>query len=177
MNLVELYPLLPQHDLVEFCHSNGILVMARQPLGGEPVANIRDGHGAVSLPLDYLTIAHVAWKSCVTRAHVCITLASYRDMPVVPRTVSQSRMIENSTIASFPEELFQQMNEVDLEIRQVRSTNGTAKVGFDISTRLRMNYREQRKETADPGDSPSEKGYRFPKVHESVSKRYCPLHA
>lgn len=31
VNQVELHPLLPQHDLVEFCHSNGILLVAINP--------------------------------------------------------------------------------------------------------------------------------------------------
>lgn len=113
--------------------------MARQPLDGGPVNNGRDRHDAVSLPLDNPTSAHVAWQSCVTPAQVCITLAMYREIPVLPRTVSQSRMIENSAIASLPKGLFRMVDEVHLKTRQVRSTNGKVKVGFDISTRLRMN--------------------------------------
>lgn len=132
VNQVELHPLLPQNDLVEFCHSNGILVVAHQPLGGEQVNNGREGHDARSSPLNNPTIAQVARQCGMTPAQVCLSWAVQRGIPVVPKTVSQARMIENKTITRLPDELFQQVNKVHLGTGQVRFMKVTAKVGFDI---------------------------------------------
>lgn len=132
VNQVELHPLLPQHDLVEFCHSHGILVVAHQPLGGEPVNNGREGHDTGSSPLNNPAIAQVARQCGMTPAQVCLSWAVQRGIPVVPKTTSQSRMIENSTISRLPDDLFKQVNKVHVETGQVRFMSVTAKVGFDI---------------------------------------------
>ncbi|KAG6362499.1 hypothetical protein INS49_010731 [Diaporthe citri] len=132
VNQVELHPLLPQHDLVEFCHSHGILVVAHQPLGGEPVNNGREGHDTGSSPLNNPAIVQVARQCGMTPAQVCLSWAVQRGIPVVPKTMSQSRMIEKSTIARLSDELFEQMNRVHMETGRVRFMNVTAKIGFDI---------------------------------------------
>lgn len=67
-----------------------------------------------------------------TRRLVSLSWAVQRGIPVVPKTTSQSRMIENSTIRRLPDELFEQVNKVHLETGQVRFMNVTAKFGFDI---------------------------------------------
>ncbi|GLA43364.1 hypothetical protein AnigIFM63309_001097 [Aspergillus niger] len=40
VNQIELHPYLPQVELVKFCKTNGIHVVAHQPLGGKPVAAV-----------------------------------------------------------------------------------------------------------------------------------------
>lgn len=132
VNQVELHPLLPQDDLVEFCHRHGILVVAHQPLGGESVNNGREGHDIGSSPLNNPAIAQVARLCGMTPAKVCLSWAVQRGIPVVPKTTSQSRMIENSTITRLPDDLFEQVNKVHMKTGKVRFMNVTAKVGFDI---------------------------------------------
>lgn len=132
MNQVELHPLLPQHELVEFCHRHDILVIAHQPLGGEPVNNGREGHDTVSSPLNNPVFNQVAKHCGMTPAQVCLSWAVQRGIPVVPKTVNQSRMIENSIITRLPDEMFERVEKVHIEIGQVRFLTVTAKVGFDI---------------------------------------------
>lgn len=132
VNQVELHPLLPQHDLVEFCQRHGILVVAHQPLGGEPVNNGREGHNKAASPLNNATIVQVAKQCGITPAQVCLSWALQRGIPVVPKTVNQARMIENSTLNRLPEEMFQQVSKVYLETGSVRFLNITEKIGFDI---------------------------------------------
>lgn len=131
-NQVELHPLLPQRALVEFCHRHGILVIAHQPLGGEPVNNGREGHNAGSSPLNHPTLIQVGTQCGMTSAQVCLSWAVQRGIPVVPKTVKEARMVENSTIRRLPIELFDQVENVHLKTGEVRFLNITAKVGFDI---------------------------------------------
>ena len=53
---------LPQHDLVKFCHSHGIRVMAHQPLGGRPVSVVR-AHADVPFPTEDNIVSVLAVKS------------------------------------------------------------------------------------------------------------------
>ncbi|KAG8161968.1 hypothetical protein KVR01_007733 [Diaporthe batatas] len=132
VNQVELHPLLPQYDLVEFCRRHGILVVAHQPLGGEPVNNGREGHDKAASPLNNATITEAAKQCGITPAQVCLSWAVQRGVPVVPKTVTQARMVENSTLTTLPEDVFQKVSKVHLETGAIRFLNITEKIGFDI---------------------------------------------
>lgn len=73
VNKVELHPLIPQHELVEFCQSHGIIVVAHQPLGGEPANNGRDGHDVASSPMLNAVTARIAQQCETTLAQVCLS--------------------------------------------------------------------------------------------------------
>lgn len=83
-NQVELHPLLPQDDLIEFCHKNNILIEAYSPLGSTESPLFEDS-----------TIVEIARKYGVQPAQVLINWAIKRNYVVLPKSVTPSRIISN----------------------------------------------------------------------------------
>ncbi|KAG0353070.1 NADP-dependent oxidoreductase domain-containing protein [Gamsiella multidivaricata] len=84
VNQVELHPELPQWDLLEFCESKGIHLTAYSPLGSTDSALIKRGE-----------IAEIAKKHKSTPANVLISWARQRGTSVIPKSVTESRIISN----------------------------------------------------------------------------------
>ncbi|KAI0817537.1 aldo-keto reductase [Xylaria sp. FL0064] len=78
VNQVELHPYLPQHDLVQFCRDNGVLVMAHQPLGGRPVGVVR-AYPSMPPPTEDPKILDIASRSGMSPAQVCLSWASAQE--------------------------------------------------------------------------------------------------
>ncbi|KAJ3308125.1 hypothetical protein HDU76_004114, partial [Blyttiomyces sp. JEL0837] len=96
VNQIELHPYLPQHELVEFCKQNGILVTAYSPLGtgGEP-----------SLLADP-TITEIAKKNNKTVAQVLISWAIQRGTQVIPKSSNPERIKQNFEVFELSAEDF-----------------------------------------------------------------------
>lgn len=87
MNQIELHPALQQPELVDFLHKNGIQVTAYSPLGN----NVYGEERIVDDP----AIVKVAKKLNKSPAQVCISFAAQRDLIVIPKSVTPSRIVEN----------------------------------------------------------------------------------
>lgn len=81
---IELHPLLPQQELVDFCHENGIVVEAYSPLGST---------GAPLLKTKELT--EIAAKYDVSPANICISWSIWRKVIPLPKSVHKERIISN----------------------------------------------------------------------------------
>lgn len=83
-NQVEVHPLLPQVELVEYCKKKGIVVECYSPLGslGAPV-------------LEDEFLKSVAAKYDVSPATLAISWAVSRDLVVLPKSVNPERVITN----------------------------------------------------------------------------------
>ncbi|BFZ62806.1 hypothetical protein YB2330_003916 [Saitoella coloradoensis] len=99
VNQIELHPYLPQHDLVEFCHSNGIICTAYSPLGstGSPLLSDAD-------------IKRIAEKHNTGPGNVCIAYQVHRGVSVLPKSVTESRIKSNFEDVSLDEEDMKTLN-------------------------------------------------------------------
>ncbi|EHA27149.1 hypothetical protein ASPNIDRAFT_170262, partial [Aspergillus niger ATCC 1015] len=91
VNQIELHPYLPQVELVRFCKANGIYLVAHQPLGGKPVAAVNPN---ADRPGPY-KIAEIASKHERSPAQIILSWIVQQGISVIPKTVRQSRMVEN----------------------------------------------------------------------------------
>jgi len=108
MNQIELHPLLPQSDLVDFCHENGIQVTAYSPLGSTDRSKALKKEDEPNL-MDNETIIAIAKKHEATPAQVLIAWAISRDTVVIPKSVNEERIKQNY------ESLNLELDQVDLE--------------------------------------------------------------
>ena len=94
MNQIELHPYLPQDGLVDFCKKNGLAVTAYSPLGSGDRPKARRNEDDPVL-LEEPVILEIAKKHSVTPAQVLISWAIHRDTAVIPKSVSNERIIQN----------------------------------------------------------------------------------
>jgi len=105
MNQVELHPMLPQDELIEYCHENGIQVTAYAPLGSYDSSkkdrpNLIDDH----------IIKRIAHKHGVSPAQILLAWGMCRDTVVIPKSVNKDRIKENF------DSIYVKLEEVDMEL-------------------------------------------------------------
>lgn len=98
---VELHPFLPQHELVRFCQSKGILMQAYSPLGSSGGPVLQD-------PL----VQSIAKAHNADPAQVVISWAAQRGVVVLPKSVTPSRIETNSKLITLSDEEMLQLNEL-----------------------------------------------------------------
>lgn len=86
---VELHPYFQQTELVEFCHSNNILVTAYSPLGSRHLIKSEGGITREAI------IETIAKKHNCTPAQVLLAWGMQRGTAVIPKSVTTSRIQEN----------------------------------------------------------------------------------
>ncbi len=86
---VELHPYFGQNQLVEFCHSNHILVTAYSPLGSRHLTKSEAG------PTHEPIITKIAAKHNCTPAQVILAWGIQRGTAVIPKSVNNARILEN----------------------------------------------------------------------------------
>ncbi|KAM7204976.1 NADP-dependent oxidoreductase domain containing protein [Rhypophila sp. PSN 637] len=152
VNQVEIHPYFPQHELVDFSASHGILVMAHQPLGGRPVPAVRaypdipppTEHARVcemhsipsNLPNSKLynsqQIIEIANKAGMSPAQVCLSWALQRGIPVVPKSVQPTHMADNLKVKRLPDDLFEAVDTLSQETGTLRFLDPSRHIQFDI---------------------------------------------
>ena len=117
VNQVELHPLYPQTELLEYCAKEGIVVQAYSSLGGQDTGKAKwkemlgmNGATSESLKkskakasstakLDLMhsaPVVELAQEINATAAQVLLRWALDQNCPVIPKTSSQERMMENA---------------------------------------------------------------------------------
>jgi len=105
VNQIELHPSCPQLELVEYCTSKGILVTAYSPLGS-------DGSPLQKNPV----VVKLAEKYKVQPANILVSLQANRDnVVVIPKSVTPSRIANNSTIVDLTKEEIDELHAIDKE--------------------------------------------------------------
>ena len=89
VNQIELHPRLPQRELVAFCQSRNIAVTAYSPLAR--------GSGV----LDHPAMAEIAARRGVSAAQAALRWNVERDVAVIPKSVTPSRIAANADIFKF----------------------------------------------------------------------------
>lgn len=94
MNQVELHPYLQQNELLEFCKKHSIHLTAYSPLGSNDRTDAMKAPDEPSL-LENKVIKETANKHAATPAQVLIKWSVLRGTAVIPKSVHESRIIEN----------------------------------------------------------------------------------
>ncbi|KAM7213355.1 putative alcohol dehydrogenase [Rhypophila decipiens] len=131
VNQVEIHPYFPQHELVDFSASHGILVMAHQPLGGRPVPAVR-AHPDIPPPTEHARIIDIANKAGMSPAQVCLSWALQRGIPVVPKSVQPTHIADNLKVKRLPDDLFGAVDTLSEETDALRFLEPSRHIQFDI---------------------------------------------
>lgn len=105
--------------------------MAHQPLGGAPVAVVRD-HSDVPAPLHHPLMMNLASSSGKTTAQLCLSWAVQGGIPVVPKTVNEERMRQNLELEALDDDVFKAVDNIVKETGPIRFLNPSRHIGFDI---------------------------------------------
>ncbi|KAK2758998.1 hypothetical protein FQN54_003096 [Arachnomyces sp. PD_36] len=134
VNQVELHPYLPQLDLVNFCTQRSIHVMAHQPLGGKPVAAVNT-NADIPGPLydsEFEKISQIAARYQISPAQVILSWLVQLKVSVIPKTVHESRLLENLDLTTLTKEDMMQITNLSKMKREVRYLDPRNHIGFDI---------------------------------------------
>jgi alcohol dehydrogenase (NADP+) len=104
---VESHPYLPQIELLEFCNSNGIVLLAFAPLG----------HGIKPGVLENPTIIAIAQRVDKTPAQVLLAWAVQRGTAVLTTPKTPNRARENFNISALPADAMQEINAIQTRQR------------------------------------------------------------
>ncbi|GLA07113.1 hypothetical protein AnigIFM60653_008065 [Aspergillus niger] len=131
VNQIELHPYLPQVELVKFCKTNGIHVVAHQPLGGKPVAAVNPNADRPG-PLNDPDIAEISSKHERSPAQIILSWIVQQGISVIPKTVRQSRMVENLDLKLLPDKDMETISDLSKKKGEVRYLDPKNHIGFDI---------------------------------------------
>lgn len=106
VNQVELHPLLPQTELLEYCRENNIVV--------QPYSSL--GHGRL---LETEEVVQVANKRNRSPAAVCLRWAVQKGLPIIPKTIKASRLLENTKVFEW------ELTQADMELLDSLGTSNT----------------------------------------------------
>ncbi len=99
MNQVESHPYLNQKELLAFCKDHDILMTAYSPLGSTDRSSAMKGEDEPRL-LDDATLAKIANQHDCSPAQVILAWQVQRGACVIPKSVNESRLMENLKAAS-----------------------------------------------------------------------------
>ncbi|RZB38619.1 Aldo ket red domain containing protein [Asbolus verrucosus] len=102
---VELHVYLQQRDLIDFCHQNGITVVAYSPLGSPGYNKFLQKMGKQERELPNIlgdpVINEIAQKHSKTPAQVVLRFLLQRDVAAIPKSVTPKRIQENINVFDF----------------------------------------------------------------------------
>ncbi|EJS41723.1 gcy1p [Saccharomyces arboricola H-6] len=103
-NQVEIHPLLPQNELIEFCKSKKIIIEAYSPLGSTNAPLLREP-----------VILEIAKKNNVQPGQVVISWHAQRGYVVLPKSVNPDRIKTNRNVFTLSDEDFEAINNIAKE--------------------------------------------------------------
>lgn len=111
-NQVEAHPLLTQPELYDYLKSKNIILEAYSPLGSSESPLFKNK-----------TITDIAEKNGVEPAQVLVSWAVQRDTVVLPKSVTDSRIISNIKTFTLSKEDFETLNKLSEKDGVVRTCN------------------------------------------------------
>ncbi|EIW78403.1 Aldo keto reductase [Coniophora puteana RWD-64-598 SS2] len=103
VNQIELHPSCPQQDVVKYCQSKGIVLTAYSPLGSDNSPLLKNE------VVNKLAAAHN-----VQPANILVSLwANVSGTTVLPKSVTNSRILSNSTIVDLSDAEIQELFKID----------------------------------------------------------------
>ncbi|NVJ86058.1 MAG: aldo/keto reductase [Algoriphagus sp.] len=122
MNQIEMHPFLPQEKLVEFCRHHQILLTAYSPLGSPDSRS--EKHSQDPKLLTNPVVLEIAKKHGVSAGQVLIAWSVAREVVVIPKSVNQSRILDNLKAADLELDAHDLMELRDIGINH-RFVDGT----------------------------------------------------
>lgn len=110
VNQIEAHPLLPQEELKDYLTKQGILIEAYSPLGSDNSPLFKNE-----------TIVAIAEKNKVEPAQILISWAVQRGTVVLPKSVTDSRIISNLKTIKLSDEDFDTLNKLSEKDGVVRT--------------------------------------------------------
>lgn len=119
-NQIEAHPYLQQSELLEFCNEHGILAEAYSPLGNNPTGEPRT--------VDDAEVHAVGKALDMDAGQVLVSWGIQRGTPVLPKSVTEKRIIGNIQVKTLPDDAFTKLNKLERHKR----FNFPARWGVDI---------------------------------------------
>jgi alcohol dehydrogenase (NADP+) len=116
---IESHPYLPETEILEFCKTNGLVMLAFAPLG----------HGIKPGVLEDPVILAIAHRVNKTPAQVLLAWAIQRGTAVLTTPKTPDRAKENFDVSAFPDDAMQQINAIETRQR-LNLVVGTGVPGF-----------------------------------------------
>ncbi|XP_049849604.1 aldo-keto reductase family 1 member B1-like [Schistocerca gregaria] len=118
VNQVEIHPYLPQHALVDFCHSKGIQVTAYSPLATAS----KPKQSQYPPLLEHELVQELAKKYARTSAQIVLRWSVQRNLVVIPKSVNENRIQENYNIWDFSlsDEDMTKLSNMNIKMRFVK---------------------------------------------------------
>ncbi|PSS20023.1 hypothetical protein M430DRAFT_100424 [Amorphotheca resinae ATCC 22711] len=126
INQIEIHPFLPQKELVEYCASKNIVLVAYSPLGSQDQVP-GTGEKVSTNP----ELNAIAKKKGVTLAQVLIAWGIKRGYAVVPKSSNPGRIKSNAELITLTDEEFEAVNKV-AEGRNSRFVNMKDTFGYNV---------------------------------------------
>jgi diketogulonate reductase-like aldo/keto reductase len=147
---VELHPLFPQNDLLEYCAKEGIVVQAYSSLGGQdagkkfwrtlfPLSKGVRKDEAVNCLSDAPPVMELAQQVKQTPAQVLLRWGLEKNLVLVPKTSSKDRMIENAKALDFSLSN-EQVNRLETQLQEAVA-RAAENEGKDIVSMARLCWR------------------------------------
>lgn len=146
VNQVELHPLYPQTELLEYCRKEGILVQAYASLGGQDAGktvwsrllgvNLTKKKQKLNLMLAD-PVLRLSEQLDLTPAQILLQYGLQKGCALIPKTTSRRRLLENAHALSEQRMSQEQVNQLQQELLdQVRRANPDHKGDLELLTRL-----------------------------------------
>ena len=110
---VELHPYLPQTELRQFCETEGIVCEAYSSLGSGKAPSL----------LEDPTVLKVASALNIPAGSVLLSWARQKGIPVIPKSGTRSRVVENFNHHTIPENLMAELDAIAKRHRYVDPLN------------------------------------------------------
>jgi aldehyde reductase len=116
---LESHPYLPETEILEFCKTNGLVMLAFAPLG----------HGIKPGVLEDRVILAIAHRVNKTPAQVLLAWAIQRGTAVLTTPKTPDRAKENFDVSALPDDAIEQINAIETRQR-LNLVVGTGVPGF-----------------------------------------------
>jgi diketogulonate reductase-like aldo/keto reductase len=121
VNQIEAHPYIQQPALTDFCRSQNILIEAYSPLGNNQTGEPRT--------VDDSAVHEVAKDLGVDAGQVLASWGVQRGTVVLPKSVTEKRIISNREVKELPQAAFDKLNALE---RHKRFNDPSSRWGYDI---------------------------------------------
>jgi diketogulonate reductase-like aldo/keto reductase len=127
VNQIEIHPLLPNNELIDYLFKHDILPVAYSPLGSQSQVP----HLAHERLLENQKLNEIAKQSGYSVAEILLAWGLRRGYVVIPKSSTPARIESNFKIIRLPDEVFEAVNKFS-EGRNHRFVNLTDTFGYNV---------------------------------------------
>ena len=121
VNQIEAHPYIQQKSLFDFCKSKGILIEAYSPLGNNQTGEPKT--------MDDAVVHQVGKELGMDPGQVCVSWGIQRGTVVLPKSVTEKRIISNRSVTALPDDAFSRVSGLE---KHKRFNVPSYRWGYDI---------------------------------------------